>query len=335
MDVLTHVLASFALTKLFFPRVPPEVLLAALLAGTAADVDRLSVFAGPAVFFGAYRTYTHSILAAVMIAAVAAVAAPFLWRKKGRAGFPFARTLRVTGLAAIFHLATDVFDSDGATALWPFRGTRFALDWVATFDTWILATLLAGILVPVLFRLVTEEIGARSKAPGGRVGALIALIAITFYLAGRGVLHANAEVLLDARTYRGESPRRAAAFAESVSVFEWKAIVETERALYQVNVSAKPGAAFFPDAAAAIYKPEGSAALDAARDSEAARRFLSLAEFPRATIQKTAGGYSCNFRDLRYAATGETETAVAVQVVLGPDGKVLHDEFVWERELPR
>jgi membrane-bound metal-dependent hydrolase YbcI (DUF457 family) len=335
MDPLTHGLASLAATRAFFPRAPREAVIAAVIAGTAADIDRLSAFAGATPYFAANRTYTHSLLAAIVIAVMAAALSPYFWQKKGSEKSPFAPVCAMAALAALLHLAMDLTQSDGVALLWPFRGTRFALDWVAGFDLWILIVLLAGVLVPGLLRMVTEEIGARSKGPRGRVGAILALSALAVYAGGRAVLHSNAMAALDARTYRGESPRRAAAFAGSFSVFEWRGIVETDRALYQVAVPTGPGAMFDPEAAVATFKPESSAVLDAARNSPAARRFLGVARFPKATIEKTTEGFRCEFRDLRFAATRETEHSLAVLVVLGADAKAREGEIVWEKDLPR
>jgi membrane-bound metal-dependent hydrolase YbcI (DUF457 family) len=335
MDPLTHGLASFAATRAIFPRAPREAVIAAVIAGTAADIDGLSAFAGAGAYFAASRTYVHSLLAAVVIAVIAAALSPYFWKKKGSEGSPFALVWAMATLAALLHAAMDLIQSDGVALLWPFRGTRFALDWMAGFDLWILAALLAGVLVPGLLRLVTEEIGARSKSPRGRVGAIIALSALAVYAGGRAVMHSNAVAALDARTYRGESPRRAAAFAESFSVLEWRGIVETDRALYQVAVPSGPGATFDPEAAVATFKPEASAALDAARSSPTARRFLATARFPKATIEKTTEGFRCEFRDLRFAAAREMERAVAALVALGADAQVRESEIVWEKDLPR
>ncbi len=335
MDPLTHALASFAATRTFFPRAPREAVLAAVLAGTVADLDRFSGFLGPAAYFAAHRAYSHSVPAAVLIAAVAAGLSPFLFKKKESRGISFPQVLVIACIASLLHLAMDLCHSNGVALAWPFRGTRYALDWIGDLDPWILTALLAGVLIPALLRLVTEEIGARSEGPRGRAGAVFALLAVAAYTGGRGVLHSNARAALEARTYRGETPHRAATFAESFSIFEWRGIVETERAFYRVTVRTGAGTAFDPDAAVASFKPEPSAVLDAAKNSDAARRFLAIARFPKASIEKTSEGYRCEFRDLRFAAAGETENALAVLVVLSMDTKIRRSEIVWERDLPR
>src|SRR5258708_33838696 len=96
--------------------------------------------------------------------------------------------------------------------------TRFAWDWLPGVDPWILALLLAGILLPELFGLVGSEIGAKTKAPRGRNGAIAALVLALIYVGGRATLHGNAVAQLDAHTYRGESPRRLAAVGDPASL---------------------------------------------------------------------------------------------------------------------
>jgi membrane-bound metal-dependent hydrolase YbcI (DUF457 family) len=65
MDPLTHALASYTLKRAAFSRAPRSTTIAMLLAGTIADIDVLSKFAGPSAFLTFYRTYCHSLLAAL------------------------------------------------------------------------------------------------------------------------------------------------------------------------------------------------------------------------------------------------------------------------------
>ena len=72
MDIPTHALTSFALARGFFPRRGWPIVVGMLVAGTIADVDQLSVFFGPAAYLAAHRTWTHSVLATLIIVAIAA-----------------------------------------------------------------------------------------------------------------------------------------------------------------------------------------------------------------------------------------------------------------------
>jgi hypothetical protein len=181
----------------------------------------------------------------------------------------------------------------------------------------------------MLSGLVTEEIGARSKGPRGKIGATLALAAMFLYFVARFVFHGNALAAMESRTYRGESPRRVAAFAESSSPFRWHGIVETESALHDMEVEAGPAANFDPGSAMTSYKPEPSPALDAARDSAVARRFLQVARFPKATVEKTPDGFHVILRDFPY--TRDLGSGLRIQALIDtdPSGKILSQELVW------
>jgi LexA-binding, inner membrane-associated putative hydrolase len=251
--------------------------------------------------------------------------------------------LRVSGaalfatalLAGWVHLAMDACAWEGMTLLWPFSSRRIAADWLANVDPWIIAVFIAAILLPELFRLVSDEIGAKDKSPRGRLGAIVGFVFVILYVGVRATYHSNVLDEMQARTYRGESPRRAAAFPESASLFSWHGIVETSSALHELNVNAAPGGSFDPESGVTLFKPEASPMLDRARDSDAAKKFLSVARFPKATVEKTSTGFEVQLRDLRYAATVETRREIAVLVKLDSNGNLVDDSLVWARDLHR
>jgi inner membrane protein len=329
MDPVTHALVSYALKRAAFPRVTRPVTLAIVVAGTLADLDLLSSYFGPSAYLTFYRTYFHSLLAAFLFGLLATL--PFFFLKSKNAGTQTSRTtIFAAALAAAFlHLAMDLCQTAGVELLWPFSTRRFAMDWLPSLDLWVLGILLAGILLPLLSGLVTEEIGARSKGPRGRVGAGFALAAVFLYFVARFVFHGNAIAALESRTYRGELPRKVAAFAESSSPFRWHGIVETERALHDLEVPVGPGAEFDPGSAITAYKPEPSPALDAARNSADARRLLQVARFPKATIEQTREGFRIILGAFPYRR--ESGSGLRVQAIIDtdPSGKILSQELAW------
>ena len=331
MDPLTHALASYTLKRAAFPRIPRSATVAMLVAGTIADFDLLSTYSSPSHFLAFYRTYLHSLLAALAFALLASL--PFLIRKRvpeqtSRSAFP--PVLAVFSASAL-HLLLDLCQSKGVELFWPFTSRRFALDWLPHLDLWILGILLAGILLPMLSGLVTEEIGAKSKGPRGKIGASLSLAAVILYVVLRFVLHGNAIAVMESRSYRGESARKVAAISESGSPFLWHGVVETESALHDLEIDLGPGSSFDPDSAITSYKPEASAALDAARDSAAARRFLQGARFPKATVEKAPDGIRITLRSFPYS--GDSASAKRVQAVIttDPTGKILSQELAWDR----
>src|SRR5690349_16033666 len=159
MDPLTHALASYTLKRSAFPRAPRTTTIAMLLAGTLADLDFLRAYVSPSAYLTFYRTCFHSLLAALLISGL--VSLPFVLRKpaapdKPNPLFP----IFVAAFAAcVLHLLLDLCQSTGVELFWPISSRRFALDWLPDLDLWILGILLAGILLPTLGRLVTDEIG--------------------------------------------------------------------------------------------------------------------------------------------------------------------------------
>ena len=327
MDPLTHALASYSLKRATLPRAPRNVTLALLFAGTIADVDNLSGYFGPSTYLTFYRTWCHSLLAALLISIL--VTLPFSLKPKA-ADNAVSRTKTFIAClaAALLHLAMDLTQSAGIELLWPFSSRRFALDWAPRLDLWTLGILLAGVFLPLLSGLVTEEIGGRSKSPRGKLGATLAFAALFLYFISRFVYHGNAVAALESRTYRGESARRVAAFAES-SPFRWHGIVETERALHDVDVPVGPAGEFDPVSARTFYKPEPSPAIDAARGSSVARRFLPIARFPKASVEQTAAGYQVTLRDFPYDRDSGSGWRVQALVNTDRSGKILSQELAW------
>jgi membrane-bound metal-dependent hydrolase YbcI (DUF457 family) len=330
MDALTHGLASYSVTRAAFPRASRVTLLAAIIAGSAANLDQLSAAVSASAFLTWYRTATHSIVGTIGIAIIFSAAAVLASRRKSNADS--VRTIFLAVLAACaLHVAMDLTQNESVQIFWPFRSQRYSADWVAHFDLWILVILLAGALLPQLFALVTEEIGAKSKAPRGRIGAIFALLAVFIYVGARFILHGNAVGMMEARTYRGELPHRVGAFAESDSPFHWHGIVETERAFYDLDLNLAPGSSFSPDSAAVSYKPEMSPPLGAAQKSDAARRFLQVAKFPKATVEKTDTGYRVQIRDLAQRRDAPSGPRVVAIVETGANAHVVAEEIAWDK----
>lgn len=359
MDIVTHGLASFAIARGFFPRWGKVAAFSAVLAGTVADLDWLSVYGGPATFLGGYRTSFHSIVAAVFfpIVLVGIVLGVLATRwggmvvPLGNAGKDetiqvepaarrifllrrfFAYALTAPVCAALLHIAMDACQSNGVMLFWPFSSRRLAADWLPGIDPWILTILIACIAVPELLHLVGSEIGAKAKRPRGQVGAIIGLVFVLGYTGVRAVLHSNVLAALQSRTFHGETPRRTSAFPETLSLLTWHGVVETESALDEIDLNAASPGDFDPDASLRFFKPELSPALSAARGTVAARRFLAAARYPRASVEKTEAGFAVILRDFRYAASGETTHEVAAYIELDSNSGVTSAGLVWARDL--
>ena len=329
MDLITHALLSLALARAFFARRGWPVLAGMLVAGTLADVDWISVWFGPGGFLAGRRTVTHSLLGTVAIIAVAAWIAHRLDSKQRET---WKVVVAATSCAAGAHLLFDFCDSGGIALLWPFHGARYGLDWLPNVDPWILLLLFGGVALPEFFRMVTSEIGAKLKSPRGRNGALVALALLALYIGARGVLHFSSTAMLETRSYRGESPRRAEAFAEAFSIVTWHGVVETTSYMCLVDVPATSGDSFDAESATCLHKPEASPVLTAVQQSAVGRRFLSAARMPRAAVDKTTAGYEVLIRDMRDVAEQQTRHRVVARIWMDSGAGILSEQLGWAGE---
>jgi membrane-bound metal-dependent hydrolase YbcI (DUF457 family) len=345
MDVGTQGLTSLVIARAFVPRAPWRAWAVIVIAGSIANIDGLSAMLSPSAFIEWHRTYMHSIVVSLIVSL--SLGAIYWLGSRGKAGVRAswgAAVLRpykgvaffaAVALAALLHLALDAAQADGTMIFWPLNRQRFAMDWLPHIDPWIIAILLAALFLPELTRLVSDEIGAKSKGPHGRVGAIIGLVVLALYVGLRADLHSSAVAALQNRSYDSGAPHRIGAYPDAGSPFIWHGVVETERALHQPDVSVLTTSQFDADNGLTLFKPEPSPILDQAQHSEAARKFLAAARFPKGDIEKTTDGYDFELRDLRYAGIGESKREIRVRVVLDSSGKVLNDELVWARNIQR
>jgi len=300
-----------------------------VFAGTLADVDFVAVLFGPAAYLAGRRTFTHSILGTIVVIAFAGLLTRYLSRKPLESW----RAIPALACAAVLHLLLDLSQSEGVALRWPFRETRFAADWVSGIDPWILAFLIAGILVPELFLLVTSEIGAKSKSPRGRNGAIVAFALVLIYISARGILHSSSTALLEPRTYHGESARKVGAFPDALSLFTWHGIVETQSLICLLEVPAGSAKSFDPEAADCMHKPESSPELDVAQKTAVAQKYLQIARFPRASVARTQDGFEVVIRSMVDQAQGETRHRVAAVIFLSAQYAVTNQTFVWLNDI--
>ena len=345
MDVGTQGLASLIIARGLVPRAPWRAWAVIVIAGSIANIDVVSAMVSPSAFIEWHRTYLHSILFSLIVSLILGTTYLLVSKADARASRGAAEVrpykevargsvaafLAAVLLAGLLHLALDAAQPDGTMIFWPLSHQRVALDWLPHIDAWIIAILLAALLLPELTRLVTDEIGARTRGARGRVGAIIGLVILALYVGLRADLHSNAIATLQNRSYDTGRPHRIAAYADATSPFLWHGIVETERAMQELDVGIFAGSAFDSDSGVTLFKPEASPALDQAQRTEAAKKFLAAAQFPKADIEKTADGYEVELRDLRYAGIGETRREIRARIDLDANGKILNDELIWAR----
>jgi inner membrane protein len=329
MDPLSQILLAIAVSRAGLNRLTRLATPMALAASLALDLDLLTAIRGPRAYLEGRCTATHSILGALVIAAAVAIVFTIAGRKHTTMPIRFARVFAVCLAGALIHITLDMCGSYGVKLLWPFSGRWFALDLIAPLDPWLLILLFGGIFIPALFRLITEEIGAKQKNRSAARAAIAALALVAIYTGGREILRMRAIQMLSSRLYRGEAPLSVGAFPDSTSLFKWHGVVVTEPALLCVDVPIL-GSAFDPYSAQVFFKPEESAALTTARATPTAALFLSFARFPYAHVSNDDAGFHIEISDLRYDVNSHSRPnkPMAAVIDLDQQGRVANEEIM-------
>jgi membrane-bound metal-dependent hydrolase YbcI (DUF457 family) len=296
-----------------------------IVTSVAADLDWLTALAGPRAFLLGHRTITDSICGAVVIAILTAFIFTIATRKHSSSPIRFLRALIVCAVGASLHVLFDLTNSYGVKLLWPFNQKWYALDSVAQFDLIILVILAAGILLPMLFRLVGEEIGAQRRTKGV-FSAIFAFVLVFAYVGARYILHERAVTLINSRLYNDAPPLAVGAFPDSPSPFHWAGVIITESNLLRAEVPVFIGT-YDPFAAKPFYKPEQSPALDAARASSTANLFLSFARFPRAQVDHNDRGYHIEITDMRFEIGTPPGHSMMAVIDVDEHAHVTHEEL--------
>ena len=332
MEPVTHALTSIALGRAGLNKVTRMATPMLLVSGLAADVDWVTRLSGASAFLHGHRTATHSFVGTIVL--IAGIAGGF-WiagRKFPKFAVNISPALFICAIGAGFHLFLDLLNGYGVKLMWPFNAKWYAWDIADSVDAWIIFFLLAGLLLPELFRLVLEEIGSQPRKRGRQRGAIVGLVLVTLFIAGRALAHERALALLDSREYRGQVPLEVAAFPRPAAPLVWSGVVETDNALVNVNVPLGPGSVFDPDLADVHFKPEESLALKNAVKSATALDFLSYARFPLAGLEPYGDGFEVRLRDMRFASELPGRRGIVAVIHLNAQSLVIDERLEFDAQ---
>ena len=311
MEPITHFLTGACLGRAGLNRKTALATLTLTLAAEAPDLDVIGAFRGSAFGFAHHRGFTHSFVGVLLDALVVVGFVYLIWRVRGRKireqkikdpklpprwGLLFLYAC----LAGLSHILLDFTNNYGVRPFWPFSERWYSWDIVFIFEPIMFSLLLLGLIVPSLFSLIDQEVGARSRGPRGRVAATLALAAVVLMWGLRDFEHRRAVNALAARTYKDAEPLRVSAYPALSDPFRWYGVVETPAffVLAPVNSLAPE---VDPEGNLTIrYKPEETPITLAAKKSYLGRVYLDWAQYPITETETLENGYIVDFQDLRF-----------------------------------
>jgi inner membrane protein len=285
---------------------------------------------GPPAFLRGHRTITHSLVGTVAIIAAVAAVSWLIGSKHAKFAVEIFPALEICTVGAGAHLLLDLLNGYGVKLFWPFSPKWYSWDLAYPVDSWILFFLLAGLLVPELFRLVLEEIGSKPKHRGRQRGAIFGLVCVVLVIGGRAFAHQRAIALLDSRDYRGQTPLAVAAFPRPSNPLLWSGVVETDNAVINLEVPLGFGRSFDPEMADVHFKPQSSETLKNAVASAAAVQFLNFARFPLASVQPEGDGFQVRLRDMRFASELAGRRGTIAVIHLNAQSQVIDDHVEFD-----
>jgi inner membrane protein len=243
-------------------------------------------------------------------------------------------------LAGLSHILLDFTNNYGVRPFWPFSERWISWDIVFIVEPVLLIVLTLGLILPALFSLINEEIGARNKGPhampAGRLAAILALLAVFAYWGLRDYEHRRAIAALQSRNYQGADPIRISAYPYWVNPFRWYGVVETPAFFATMDVDSL-APEVDPDAQMQIhYKPEETPVTLAAKRTYLGRVYLSWAQYPLTETEQLVSdpanniraAYVVRFRDLRYDYPGRNaRVTLGASVFLTRDLQVVAETF--------
>ncbi len=313
-----------------------------VISAEISDVDVLWNIRGEVSGLQHHRGWTHSF---VGVPAMAALALLVVWgwnrifhpRRLGPDPPPGRRPrLPVRWLwlfalgcvGALSHILLDYTTAYGIRFLEPFSYRWFAWSTVSIVEPTILIALVLGLVLPSLFALVREEIGARQPRFRGQAGAIAALVVLVLIWGIRDYEHRRAVAQLDARLYHRSEPSRTSAYPYMWTPFVWHGVVETHEFFETVNVNSKTGE-LDPQSTRIFYKPEQTPVLAAAKESRFGRVFLDWAAYPYTEQERMEpeDDYMVHFYDLRYFYPNSRRAPLSGAVILDKNLRAIGTRF--------
>jgi inner membrane protein len=342
LEPITHFLTGACLSRAGFNRKTALATTTMALAAEAPDIDVLANLKGSVFGFAHHRGITHTLAGAPFIAGLVVLLVYGLYRWKYRHGVSgnpprWGLLFLFAWIAVLSHILLDFTNNYGVRPFSPFYPRWYSWDIVFIIEPVLLVMLAAALVLPRLFSLINEEIGARERGPRGRVAAVLALAGMVLLWGLRDYEHRHAIAAMQARTYEGAEPLRVSAFPYWVNPFRWVGVVETRNFFESMHVDSLTPEVDPDNQAQIRYKPEETAVTLAAKRSELGRVYLGWAKYPITETEKLQGprgGYVVRFFDLRFLYPERRSRPLGAAVVLDDQLRVVSEGLRITRPRP-
>lgn len=324
MEPVTHLLTAACISRAGLNRKTGLATLTMVLAAEAPDGDVLAFFGGSVTGFAHHRGFTHTLLGAPVVAGVVtlgvyAIYRLMKWRGRSPKLPPRWNVLFLYAvLICLVHIFQDFTNNYGVRPFAPFHSRWYSWDIVSIVDPIMLMALFLGLVVPGVFTLISEEVGAGKSQFRGRGGAIFALCCLAAVILFRHVEHRRAVNALNAVSYRGEEPVRISAFPNALNPLAWNGVVETNSFFELAPVNSWSGQVDPQNRALVLPKSEETPVTLAAKRSRLGRVYLDWAGYPLVSTVPLPdhAGYRVQFQDLRFTRA-ETYSQRAVAPLRG------------------
>lgn len=343
MEPITHFLCGACLSRAGFRRRTALATVTMVLAAEAPDIDMLWYFKGSAVGFAHHRGFTHTVFGIPFVAA-AVILLVFVVNKLYRRWRPlkplpeFAPPRLVPrwgvlfGLACIAgysHILLDFTNSYGVRPFWPLWNHWVAWDIVSIIEPLLYVFMIGGLVLPSLFGLVNQEIGAKGRGLRGRGGAITALVLVALTWGIRDYEHRRALDAMNAVLYKGKVASRLGAFPYELTPFRWMGVAEIPNGYQAFIVNSAEPEVDPDDRMESYYKAKDSDVIRAAKASYLGGAFLDWARFPTIEVEKRTDPtrYVVSFQDIRYAYPERRGVPLSCYVILDESLRTVEEGF--------
>ncbi len=312
MDNLTHALTGAGLVAIAHgtaavsgdPQLAQAVFWGVMIASQAPDLDIVLRLKGNSVYLKHHRGFSHSILAQVLLATIAALAVILFFP-----GVPWLTVWQWSYLAILLHVGLDMLTSYGTKAFWPLSGKMYALDILFIMDLFIIIIFGTGIIIGFT----------------GNTGPL-AIFRVVWgltatYLVLRTLVRYRLKNALQAKFENA----RALSIIPTLHLLNWNFVAETDDIFLAGIVS-------WPDKVEVektFPKVPQDQVIAAAWEAPGARVFVEFARHMWVAREETTTGYKVHFSDLRFLFGDKVPFTATV--FLDRDLQVVDERFGWVR----